>query len=121
MREHPKWKMAGDVCKPNISATGRRRRIMVGRVALVLGVALLAAGVALHWSWYLRALVFLPAALSATGFLQATRHTCIARANEGTFEHDDFSTTKAAPDEVAASRAVATTIKRDAVLIGVAC
>ncbi len=91
----------------------------VGYVATAVGVALGAAGVALHWPWYARAAVFFPAALAAVGFLQATRNTCIARANEGTFEHDDFSTTKAPDDEVAASRKVAATIKRDALVIGI--
>jgi hypothetical protein len=80
-----------------------------------------AAAVWFHWAFYVRAVVFLPAAMAAVGFLQATRHTCIARAAEGTFENDDFSTTKAADDEVAASRKVAASIKRDALLIGVAC
>ena len=110
--------MANEVCKPNISAAGRRRRMRVGWASAAASVGLLGASVALHWPGYVRALVFLPAALSATCFLQAKRNTCVARAKEGTFEHDDFSTTKAPDDEVAASRKVAATIKRDAVLIG---
>jgi hypothetical protein len=112
--------MANEVCKPNISAAGRRRRMRVGYAATAVGVGLAVAGVALHWPAYARATLFLPAALAAVGFLQATRHTCVARANEGTFENDDFSTTKAPDDEVAASRKVAATIKRDALLIGLA-
>ena len=48
------------------------------------------------------------------------RNTCIARAAEGTFEHDDFSRTKAPDDDVAASRRVSATIRRDSALIGVA-
>ncbi|HEY1956918.1 MAG TPA: hypothetical protein VGH28_14960 [Polyangiaceae bacterium] len=110
-----------EVCKPNISAAGRRRRMRVGYGGVVASVALLVTGVALHWPWYVRAVVFFPAALSAIGFLQATRHTCIARAAEGTFEHDDFSTTKADDAEVAASRKVAASIKRDALLVGLVC
>jgi len=110
----------GAVCKPNISAAGRKRRIMVGWVASALVIGLAALAIALHWHWYLRATLFFPAALAATGFLQATRNTCVARAAEGTFENDDFTTTKAPDDEVAASRAVAKTIKRDALLIGLA-
>jgi hypothetical protein len=42
------------------------------------------------------------------------------RAKEGTFEHEDFSTTKAAVEEVVASRAVASTINRDTILMGLA-
>ena len=108
------------MCKPNISAAGRKRRVMVGWVASALGVGLFALAVALHWHWYLRATLFFPAALAATGFLQAARNTCVARAAEGTFENDDFTTTKAPDDEVAASRKVASTIKRDALIIGLA-
>ena len=112
--------MEGAVCKPNISAAGKKRRIVFGWVASALGVGLVALAVALHWHWYLRATLFFPAALAATGFLQAWRSTCVARAAEGTFENDDFTTTKAPDDEVAASRKVASTIKRDALLIGLA-
>jgi hypothetical protein len=73
-----------------------------------------------HVPWQWRSLVFLPAALSATGFLQARRNTCIAHAARGTFEHEDFSATKAPLEDVAASRKVAIGIRRDAVLVGLA-
>jgi hypothetical protein len=112
--------MANEVCKPNISAAGRRRRITFGWISAALGIGLAVLAVALHWHWYLRATLFFPAALAATGFLQVKRNTCVARAMEGTFENDDFSTTKAPDDEVAASRKVARTIQRDALLIGLA-
>jgi hypothetical protein len=91
-----------------------------GWISSVLGVGLAALAVALHWHWYLRATLFFPAALAATGFLQAKRNTCVARAREGTFENEDFSTTKAPDDDVAASRKVAKSIQRDALLIGLA-
>ncbi len=84
----------------------------VASVALIVGLA---------WArvyWPYRAVVFLPAALAALGFLQVARNTCVARAAEGTFEHDDFSTTRASEEDVAASRKVARTIQRDAFLIG---
>ena len=58
------------------------------------------------------------AALAGVGFLQASRRTCVARAREGTFEHDDFSKTPAASDDVQRSRKVAAGINRDAALIG---
>ena len=112
--------MEGAVCKPNISAAGRKRRKLVGWVAAALGVGLVALAIALHWHWWLRATAFFPAALAATGFLQASRNTCVAHAAKGTFEHEDFSTTKAPDDEVAASRKVARGIQRDALLIGLA-
>ena len=83
-------------------------------------MALFAASIALRWPFYFRATVFVPAAMAATGLLQAKRNTCIARAAEATFENEDFSTVKAPDDEVAASRKVAAGIKRDALLIGLA-
>lgn len=93
----------------------------MGYVASAVGLAVLVLSVVLHWAWYVRSgAVFAPAALAATGFLQAARRTCIARAKEGTFENEDFSTKPAPADEVAASRRVAAGIRRDAILIGLA-
>src|SRR4029079_13849023 len=67
-----------------------------------------------------RAAVFFPAAASAISFLQASRNTCVMRAQEGTIEHDDFSTEPAPAPELAASRRVAKGIYRDSILIGIA-
>ena len=105
-------------CKSNISPAGRRIRTRFGTLWLVISGVLLATLVALKASWYCRLLMFVPATLSAVGYLQARRNTCIARAAEGTFEHHDLSKTKAPDDEVAASRAVAGGIRRDMVLVG---
>jgi hypothetical protein len=110
----------GATCRPNISPTGRRRRRRFGLQMLAVSVALLVVLMALHAHWYWRLLLFLPAAAAATGFLQVARDTCVLRAKEGTFEHDDFSTTPAPEDDVRASRRVARTIQRDATLIGLA-
>ena len=110
----------GAACKPNISAAGRRRRIRFGNQWLVLSVVLLVVLVVMRVRWYWGLTMFFPAALSAVGHLQANRNTCVMRAKEGTFEHEDFSTTKAAVEEVVASRAVAATINRDTILIGLA-
>jgi hypothetical protein len=107
-------------CKANISAAGRRRRTRFGNQWLVVSVALLIVLVVLRVPWYAGLLMFIPASLSAVGFLQARRNTCVMRAKEGTFEHEDFSTTKAPDDEVAASRTMAATINRDTVLVGIA-
>ncbi|HET6284672.1 MAG TPA: hypothetical protein VFH73_27190 [Polyangia bacterium] len=84
-----------------------------------VAVLMVAAFAALGVAWYWRGLVFFPATLAAFGFLQAHRNTCVRRATEGTFEHQDLSKTTAAADEVAASRRVAAGINRDAVLLGV--
>jgi hypothetical protein len=111
----------GAACRPNISPAGVRVRVRFGAASAVVGAILFAALAALHARWYWRLLVFVPAALAATGFLQARRRTCVSRAAEGTFEHDDFSKTPAPDDDVRRSRAVAKTINRDAVLIGLLC
>jgi len=109
-----------EVCKANIGKAGKRRRMQVGWVAAISSVALVAAFAVFHVPWQWRTLVFLPAAMAAVGFLQATRNTCIAHASRGTIEHEDFSTSPAPPDELAASRRVAASIRRDAILIGFA-
>jgi hypothetical protein len=105
-------------CKANISPAGRLRRVRVGTVGLGLFVVLLVILVATRAAWYWRLVLFLPGAVAAVGLLQARRNTCIKRADEGTFEHDDFSTTKAPDDQVAASRVVAAGIRRDTLLAG---
>jgi hypothetical protein len=107
-------------CKANISSAGRRIRMRFGTLWLGISGVLLLGLIALKAPWYCRLLLFLPAALSAVGFLQAGRNTCIRRAAEGTFEHEDLSMTKAPDDEVAVSRKVAGGIRRDMILIGLA-
>ena len=91
-----------------------------GNQWLIVSAALLVVLVVLRVPWYGGLAMFIPAALSAVGFLQARRNTCVMRAKEGTFEHDDFSTIKAPDDEVAQSRLVAAKINRDVILIGMA-
>ncbi len=108
----------GAVCKPNIAAGGRRMRRRFGYLAVVLLVAQLGLAIALHLPWFARLSVFPLATGAGFCFLQVSRNTCVARAREGTFEHDDLTKTAAPPDEVAASRRVAATIRRDAVLMG---
>jgi hypothetical protein len=93
----------------------------VGWIGAALTLVFVAGAVATDIAWYWRLLAFLPAVVSASGFLQATRRTCIARANEGTFEHDDFSKTSADDEHVRASRAVAARTKRDVMIVGVLC
>jgi hypothetical protein len=107
-------------CRPNISGAGRRRRTRVGYVAIMVSLLLFGFLLARESAWYWRALVCLPAGLAAVSLLQVRRNTCVARAAEGMFEHEDFSRTKAPDDDVAASRRVSATILRDSALIGVA-
>jgi hypothetical protein len=109
---------SGQRCTPNISESGRRRRVRFGWQMTAVSVALLVAIRAFHLRWPWAILLFMPAASAATGFLQVRRNTCVLRAQQGTFEHEDGSTTAAPEDQVRASRAVASTIRRDATLIG---
>jgi hypothetical protein len=111
---------AAALCRANISGAGRRRRTRIGYLAVMITLLLLGVFLATGASWYWRALIALPAGLAAVSFLQVRRNTCVARAAEGTFEHEDFSRTKAPDDEVAASRRVAAGIGRDSALIALA-
>jgi hypothetical protein len=108
----------GGACKPNFSPAGRRIRWRFGVTCAVLSAAGMAAVLAVKAPWSARAILFIPIALSAFGFLQVRRNTCVSRAREGTFERDDLSKTPAAVQDAAASRKVARGITRDAVLIG---
>jgi hypothetical protein len=105
-------------CRPNISGSGRRRRIRFGWLMAGGSLALLIAVAAFQPRWFWGLTLFVPVATAATGFLQVKRDTCVLRAQEGTFEHEDGHTTPAPPEDVRASRAVANTIRRDAALIG---
>jgi hypothetical protein len=110
----------GASCRPNISAAGLRRRRVFGAWNVVAVVLLAATLILARARWYWCLGVSLPAALAAVGFLQASRKTCVSRAAEGTFEHDDFSKTPADPNDALRSREVAAGIRRDSILIGVA-
>src|SRR5450432_3025453 len=109
----------GIPCRPNISPAGVRKRNVFGSWNVGVAVLLAAGLVLLHARWFWCLAVFVPAALAGIGILQAARRTCVSRAAEGTFEHDDFSKTKAPDDDVARSRQVSSSITRDSVLIGV--
>lgn len=110
--------MSAQVCKPNFSGPGRVRRLRFGWVMAFVAIAMLVAFALAHSAWFVRATVFLPAAMAAVSLLQVTRNTCVAHAAKGNFENDDFSTTKQSDEDAAASRRVAATIYRDALMIG---
>jgi hypothetical protein len=105
-------------CTPNFTGPGRRRRLRFAQGALGFSLLLLVGLALTDAPWFARLGVALPAAMGAISFLQVRRNTCVARAAEGTIEHEDFSTTRAPEAELAASRRVAGTIVRDGVLIG---
>jgi hypothetical protein len=93
-------------------------RERMGRTWFGLAIVFAGTAVALRLPWPVRALEFVPAALSAIGFLEARQQTCVLRAAQGTFERDDGSKIVAPPAEVTASRRVSRTIVRDTILIG---
>jgi hypothetical protein len=109
----------GATCRPNFSAAGRRRRKTAAQVAGVIAVIALVALVYFDASWLWRLLVGLPAAGALVSGLQVTRNTCVAHAATGSFENEDLSLTKVDEEFAAASRRVAKTIWRDALLGGV--
>jgi hypothetical protein len=110
-----------NACEPNISHAGVVRRVRVGWIGAALTFAFVVGAVLTDIAWFWRLAAFVPAVVSASGFLQAHRRTCIARAKEGTFEHDDFSKTAASDEQVRASRTMAARIRRDVTIIGVLC
>ncbi|MEO8213709.1 MAG: hypothetical protein ABI560_10980 [Myxococcales bacterium] len=111
----------GTACAPNISAAGRRMRRRFGLISMAVTVVGLVACLALRLPWYLRTLLAIPGALAAIGLLQARRGTCVARAAEDTFEHDDFSKTPVSADDARRSRRAAARVTRDTVLIALLC
>ncbi|MFT3711595.1 MAG: hypothetical protein QM817_28495 [Archangium sp.] len=112
--------MEGAACRANFSGAGRRRRRTISLVLSVVSVALFVTFMVLGVAWEWRLLVALPAMSAAISGLQVTRNTCVAHAATGTFEHEDFSTTKVDAALAEASRKVAKTIYRDGVLTGAA-
>lgn len=109
------------LCKPNFSGAGRARRLRIGWSLVAASFAVAVSTFVTAAPWYVRLVVFLPAAGAAVSLLQVSRHTCVAHAALGTFEHDDFTTTQQSAEDAAASRRVARTIYRDGLLIGVSC
>jgi hypothetical protein len=109
----------GATCRPNFSAAGRRRRKRAAQIAGLIALIALGALIYFDAPWPWRLLVGLPAAGCFVSGLQVTRNTCVAHAATGSFENEDLSLTKADEEFAAASRRVAATIWRDALLGGV--
>jgi hypothetical protein len=110
----------GGACRPNYSAAGRRRRKQIALFFAAASAAFIVLLTGVGAPWYARLLIFFPGSAAAGSFLQVKRNTCVARARAGVFEHEDFSVTAASDADATTSRRVAATIRRDAILFGVA-
>ena len=76
----------------NIGPAEIRARRRSGYVGLIVSVLYLTLAFALQWPAPWRLLVFFPAALSATGFLQGAFHFCIKFGTRGLFNFGELGT-----------------------------
>jgi hypothetical protein len=107
----------GAACAPNISGVGRRRRKRIAGVAAAFAVVMLGIVIASDSPWWTRALVvFFPALVASTSYLEAQSHVCVLRAAQGTYEHDDRSKTAMDASLLPAIRRVATSVGVKALL-----
>jgi hypothetical protein len=74
----------------NIGPAEIRQRRRMGWVGLAVTVVYLVLAFALAWPPALRLLAFLPAVLSANGFLQGAFHFCVRFGTQGLFNFDDL-------------------------------
>jgi hypothetical protein len=90
------------VCNIGPAEIARRRR--TGVVGTVATVVLLAILIAVHAPTPLRLLVFLPAAVAASGFLQAWLRFCAGFGWLGVFNFGDVGRTETVADEASRLR-----------------
>ena len=93
---------APGVC--NIGPAEIARRRMAGHVGLAVGVVAFVAMVAIgapHWT---RMVIFLPAAGSASGYLQAWLHFCAGFGSRGVFNFGPVGTVRQVADREARAR-----------------
>jgi hypothetical protein len=77
---------------------------MAGHVGLAVGVVAFVAMVAIgapHWT---RLVIFLPAAVSASGYLQAWLHFCAGFGSRGVFNFGEVGTVQEVADREARAR-----------------
>lgn len=67
--------MESSICIPNIGSGERRKRLLLGVVALVISLGLLAALIALDAGRWWRLGLFVPFLMSMVGFFQAREKT----------------------------------------------
>lgn len=108
------------VCNIGPAEIARRRR--AGHVGLVAAVGLFAALVAIDAPSIARLAVALPAAVSASGYLQARLKFCAGFGSQGVLNFDDVGTTQRIADDAAraADRRRATQIGLASGAIGLA-
>jgi hypothetical protein len=83
----------------NIGSDEIARRRLLGWVALAIAFALLVALVLTGFNPWWRLLVFFPATISASGFLQAFFHFCSGFARIGVFNFGSVGQTQKVADE----------------------
>ena len=76
----------------NIGPAEIRRRRTSGYLGLVVAVIFLVAAFALSWAAPWRLLVFIPAVVSASGFLQGAFHFCVRFGTQGLFNFGELGT-----------------------------
>ena len=77
------------VCNINRKEIANRR--MIGYVGLAASLILLVALIALSLSRYYRLIIFVPAVISASGFLQAKNRFCVGYAGAGQHNAEEGS------------------------------
>jgi hypothetical protein len=108
------------VCNIGPAEIARRRR--AGHVGAIAAAALFAGLVAIDAPPLLRLAIALPAAVSASGYLQARLKFCAGFGQMGVFNFDDLGTTQQVVDEAAraADRRMARRISLTSGAIGLA-
>jgi disulfide bond formation protein DsbB len=72
----------------NIGPAEIKRRQQSGYIGLIIAIVLWVVLAALHGPAVIRLVVFLPAAMSASGFIQAYKHFCAGFGMKGVFNFD---------------------------------
>ena len=85
----------------NINPVEIRQRRMSGHVGLLITGVLIALVFVLHASSYLRIVIFMPAFISAIGYLQARNKFCVGYAGAGQQHADDGGTAQTITDKKA--------------------
>jgi hypothetical protein len=85
----------------NINPQEIRHRQMIGHVGLIITVILFILIFATNAPWYFRLAIFIPAFLSATGYLQARNKFCVGFANAKMQHADDDAEAVAITDKSA--------------------